>query len=117
VASDGSLYVADTNNRRIQHLSPEGQPLGVWPVAAWQGSVRNEPYLALDPQGNVYATDPIGGRIIKLSPTGEVLAVAGSPGTQPGQLNNPVGIATGPAGDGLFVADAGNNRLQAVTPP
>jgi hypothetical protein len=30
VAPDGSLYVADTGNHRIQHFSPDGEVLEVW---------------------------------------------------------------------------------------
>jgi len=30
VTPDGTLYVADTDNHRIQHLSPNGQVLHTW---------------------------------------------------------------------------------------
>ena len=76
-APDGRMFVADTNNKRIQQLDPAGHMVAEWPLAGWQGGTRNEPYLALDSAGNVLVTDPPGSRIVKFSPTGEPLAVAG----------------------------------------
>ncbi len=114
VTAAGEVYVADTNNHRIEKFDAAGQFVAQWPVAGWNGNVRNEPYLTLDTDGNLYVTDPPNGRIIKFSPTGEVLAVAGTPGNGPGQLSLPTGIAAGP--DRLYIADTGNNRIQVVVP-
>ena len=66
--------------------------------------------MALDAEGNVYASDPPNARLIKFSPTGEVLAVGGAFGKAPGQLDLPLGVA---AGDTLYVADSNNHRIQA----
>ena len=114
VAADGRMFVADTNNKRVQHLDPTGRLVAEWPVAGWQGGTRNEPYLALDAAGNVLITDPPGSRIVKFSPDGEVLAVAGLPGRGSGQFDLPLGIA---AADAIYVADSGNHRIQAITLP
>ncbi|HEV2122766.1 MAG TPA: hypothetical protein VGW38_08335, partial [Chloroflexota bacterium] len=111
VTTDGQMFVADTNNRRIQHFDASGAFVSQWPVAGWQGSVRNEPYLALDGEGNVLASDPANGRVIKFSPTGEVLAVAGSTGKGAGQFELPLGVAVG---DAVYVVDSGNHRVQAI---
>ena len=94
-----------------------------WPVAGWAGGARNEPYLAVDRAGNVYATDPAGARILKFAPGGEVQAVTGAPGRQPGQFELPLGVAVLDPGDGpggapsLVVADSGNARLQSLAFP
>ena len=110
VTPDGEVYVADTLNFRIQRFDAGGKAVAEWPVAGWQVGVRNEPYLALDAEGNVYATDPPNARVLKFSPTGDVLAVAGSLGKAAGQLDLPLGIA---AGDALYVVDSANHRVQA----
>ena len=111
VTPDGHMFVADTNNRRIQHLDPTGKPVAEWPVAGWLGGARNEPYLALDADGNVLITDPPAGRIVKFSPNGDVLAVAGTTGKADKQFDLPLGIAVG---DAVYVVDSGNNRVEAV---
>src|ERR1700738_3817439 len=48
-------------------------------------------FLALDASDNLYVTDGFY-RIVKLSPTGRVIARWGSIGTRPGQFSKPSGI-------------------------
>lgn len=70
--------------------------------------------LHVDSAGNVWVTDFAGNdagtkghQVIKFSPTGEELmrlGVAGSPGSGPGQLNEPNDVITAPDGS-IFVAD------------
>jgi DNA-binding beta-propeller fold protein YncE len=112
VSSDGQMFVADTNNRRIQQLDSSGKFVAEWPVAGWAGGARNEPYITLDLEGNLLATDPPNNRIVKYSPTGEVLAVGGTGGKANGQFDLPLGIA---AGDAIYVVDSGNHRVEVVS--
>lgn len=65
-------------------------------------------------QGVIYATD-MDGRIFKLTATGTVQAVWGSPGMGPGQFLQPWGIAVGAEGN-LLVADNFNHRIQKLSP-
>jgi hypothetical protein len=70
---DGSIYVADTFNHRIQCFGPQGQFL--W----WTGEQGEEPGnfnepcdVAVDDAGNVYVLDTWNARIQVLSATGAI---------------------------------------------
>jgi sugar lactone lactonase YvrE len=75
--------------------------------------------IHVDREGNVWVTDfqgnPEGTRghqVFKFSPEGEVLltlGVAGQPGSEPGYLNQPNDVITGPDGS-IYVADGHNGQ-------
>jgi len=75
----GNVYVADTENHRIQKLSPQGEPLAQWGSGgSGPGEFRFPRGVALDTQGNIYVADAANNRIQRLSPQGEPLAQFGS---------------------------------------
>ena len=116
VALDGSVYVADTWNGRIQQLSPELAPLSEWRVEAWFGqSINNKPYLAVDSQGRVYVSDPEGYRVLIFSPSGAYLNRFGQFGADTQSLGLPNGVFVDSA-DRLWVADSGNSRVLSFAP-
>jgi DNA-binding beta-propeller fold protein YncE len=116
VADDGSIYVADTDNSRIQKLSFAGQPLAQWgSLGAAAGQFSAPLGVAVDRQGNVYVADTANDRIQKLSPEGKALAQWGSHGTAPGQFSSPSGISVADDG-GIYVADTDNARIQKLSP-
>jgi sugar lactone lactonase YvrE len=53
------------------------------------------------PDGTVYASDPVGGRIFRLAPGGERLETV----LGPGRMRSPQGMALSPDGRRLYVAD------------
>jgi serine/threonine-protein kinase len=115
VADDGSIYVADTDNARIQKLSLLGQPLAQWgSLGAAAGQFSAPLGVAVDRRGNVYVADSANDRIQKLSPEGKALAQWGSHGTAPGQFSSPSGIAVADDGS-IYVADTDNARLQKLS--
>jgi uncharacterized protein (TIGR03663 family) len=122
----GTLYVADTWNRRIQKLdvavdellsgSGEGRELIIsfvkeWPVEGWNSqSVVNKPFLAVDSTGTVYASDPEGFRVLAWDSEGQFKATFGLYGNDAQSFALPNGIAIGPD-DLVYVADADNHRV------
>jgi predicted membrane-bound mannosyltransferase/DNA-binding beta-propeller fold protein YncE len=128
VASDGSLYIADSFNHRIQHVAADGMPLGTWGVEsgnvgqpgtpAAQGTF-NEPWgVAVGPDGSVYVADTWNNRIQKFTATGEFLTMWGSAGQAkdgPDKFYGPRAIAVGADGK-VFVADTGNKRIVVFDP-
>jgi DNA-binding beta-propeller fold protein YncE len=119
LAPDGTLYVADSRNHRIQHLSAAGEVLNIWGTFAdvasgdAPGGTMNEPWsVAVDSQGNVYVADTWNHRIQKFSPDGQFIKMWGTFG----QADTTTGM-WGPRGlafdekDRLFVTDTGNKRV------
>lgn len=109
VDSGGNVYVADTNNKRIQKFDTTGKFVAKWAVPGtnWDVGAYLEPFLAVDASG-VYATAPTGQKVIKFSPTGELLAEKSSEGAV--SLKTPTGIAVG--ADGIvYVVDTGSNGV------
>jgi DNA-binding beta-propeller fold protein YncE len=105
------VYVADTWNQRIQKLDPNLKVVGSWPVKGWAGqAATNKPYLAVDGQANLYATDPDRHRVLKFTTIGTIVAVWGQQGTDMSSLQFPLGIAADQNGS-VLVVDDGNQRV------
>jgi DNA-binding beta-propeller fold protein YncE len=111
---DGSVYVADTWNHRIQRFTAEGEFIQTWgyfgqgeqPEAMW--GPRD---VAVDSQGRVFVTDTGNKRIVVFDSGGVFLTQFGEPGMDPGQLDEPVGLAVD-SDDQIYVADTWNQRIQ-----
>jgi DNA-binding beta-propeller fold protein YncE len=109
---DGSIFVADAWNRRIQKLDPNLVPLAEWPVSSWGSQhLYYKPYLTVAGNGDVYATDPENFRVIVFNSAGGIKASFGSFGTEPGRFGLPNGIAWDAGKNTVVVADADNQRL------
>jgi uncharacterized protein (TIGR03663 family) len=118
----GEVYVADTWNHRIQKFDPDGKLLARWgDLADTRGAVEQSPGrfwgprgVAVGPDGLVYVTDTGNKRVQVFEPNGAFVRAFGGPGTAPGRLNEPVGIAFD--GSTLLVADTWNRRVQRLDP-
>ncbi len=113
---DGSIFLADTWNGRIQQFMPELFAINEWPVTAWEGtSINNKPYTAVDSAGRVYVTDPEGYRVLIFDAAGNYIGRFGSFGADSANFGLPNGIAID-AQDNVYIADAGNNRILKFAP-
>ena len=73
------------------------------------------PYMAaLGPEGDVFVTDVINGRVVQLDVTGQPVRTLGSYGLQPGQFYRPVGVACDRRGN-VWVSDCVLGVIQAFT--
>jgi uncharacterized protein (TIGR03437 family) len=131
--SDGSLYIADTNNNRVRKVDPAGATINT--IAgngqntisgnggqATSAGVGNPLSVALDPAGNLY----IGfiGTVRVVTPAGVIGPYAGSglygfsgdggPATA-ASLTGASGLATDSASN-LYISDSGNRRVRQVQP-
>jgi sugar lactone lactonase YvrE len=115
VDSTGTVYVADSENDRIQRFDENGAFLGEWGESgAGAGQFANPEAVDVDASGNVYVADKGNYRIQKFTSAGGFVSQWGGHGSAAGQFEAPEGIATDAAGD-VYVADAGNDRIEKFT--
>lgn len=117
IASDGqgNVYVADTNNHRIQKFSSAGTFLLAWGSAGTSdGQFQGPQGVAVDSAGNVYVADTMNHRIQKFDSSGAFLTKWGSQGPGDDQFNWPRGLAID-AEDNVWVADYLNDRALMYT--
>jgi DNA-binding beta-propeller fold protein YncE len=111
----GQIYVADSDEQRIQVFGRDGQFLRSWGSLGDQPGLFNSPLgLAVDAESNVYVVDSANQRVQKFSSTGAWLTSWGSYGMDDGQFAYPRGIALDSDGN-VYVADTQNNRIQKFT--
>lgn len=96
VAPDGSIYVVDGGNFRVQQFSAEGQFIRTFGRAGRQSGQFSRPKeIDLDAQGRVYVSDAAFGNFQIFTPDGQVLLAVGgrSYQDQPARFMLPAGIA------------------------
>jgi sugar lactone lactonase YvrE len=125
-----NLYVADSGNRTVRKITPAGDVTTFAGLAGEIGTdddvgssarFRVVDHLAIDETGNVFVTDNNAATVRKISSTGKVTTVAGTPFVQ-GNVDGvsgvalfsfPSGIALAPSGV-LFVADQFNANIRKL---
>jgi uncharacterized protein (TIGR03663 family) len=112
VDAQGDLWVADTWNGRIVHYAADGQAVGAigGPENGFFG-----PRAVTVSRGFVYVADTGNKKIVRFDRDGKRLNDFGGDGSGPGQLVEPVGLATDASGN-VHVADTGNHRIQVFDP-
>ena len=117
VAADGSVYVVDRGNNRVQHFDADGVFLDMWgEEGTGDGQLRLPQGIAAAPDGSVYVADLRNSRVVRFGPSGEFLSSFGSIGTGDGQFAWPTDVAVA-ADATVYVTDSGvsnggNNRVQ-----
>ena len=126
-----NVYVADYGNNLVRKITPAGAVTTMAGGAGVSGTANgvggaarfNGPGgLAVDAAGSVYVADGGNNTIRKITATGVVSTLAGSPGVTgsanatgaAARFRAPGAIATGTGGM-LYVADSGNHTIRRVT--
>jgi DNA-binding beta-propeller fold protein YncE len=121
----GEVYVGDQGNAQVKvfdaagtHLRSLGRAVSQGSLGfKWKGRFIRLQDLALDASGRVHAVDCHMGLIQILNPTtGAFVASYGTQGTEPGQLNLPLGMALNAAGE-MAVASTENRRVEILAAP
>jgi DNA-binding beta-propeller fold protein YncE len=123
VGPDGSVYVTDTWNHRVQKFTEEGQPVTSWGQYGqpFPEDPASKSYfwgprgIAIDTEGRVFVADTGNKRIAVFDEDGNFLTEFGSGGLDPGQFDEPVGVAVSDDGT-VYVTDTWNQRVQSFIP-
>jgi DNA-binding beta-propeller fold protein YncE len=125
--SKNRLYTTEGCLARVQQLTAAGKPITAW------GDNGNQPGgfgglktgyaknafgpigILVDRHDRVWVSS-LNGRVQVFTPEGKYLFGIGASGKEPGQFARPHGMALDSAGN-LYVADAGNQRIQKFAIP
>jgi DNA-binding beta-propeller fold protein YncE len=114
VSSAGQVYVADTGNKRIQIFGPDGEFRAAWKFPGWVSP--GEPHLAIDSEGDVYATDPEAGKVVVFDAAGR--PVREMTANQTGEkFSKPTGLALDRKARVLYVINSGNHTVTKLELP
>jgi uncharacterized protein (TIGR03437 family) len=126
IGADGSLYIADI--LYVRKVAPDGviTTLAAFYAGAPAGSGvqdGNVLAVAVDSAGNVFATDHLHDRVLKISPAGVITPYAGTGSSGfsgdggpavSAQLSVPLALAVDSA-DSLYIGEWGNYRVRKVS--
>ena len=122
VAPDGTIYVADSGNHRIQAFEPNGTFKLKWGSEGSGPSQFSEPWgIGVGLDGRVYVADTWNHRVQIFTPEGELVQQVGTFVNAQGDLQLSPGDFWGPRDitfDSLgnfYVSDTGNKRVQKFT--
>lgn len=118
VASNGRIYVSDSNHNRVIAFTPEGEQ--IWTTGRPLTELRKEtdnPFvlprgLTVLRDGSILVADPLGQQLVKLDENGRVLANYGMRGAAEGELNFPNDVDS--KAEHILVSDRENDRVQVV---
>ncbi|HZO95318.1 MAG TPA: hypothetical protein VFB22_16340 [Candidatus Baltobacteraceae bacterium] len=112
VSANGTVYVADGNNHVVRRIAPDGT-VSTLAGSATASGVADGPgaaarfirptQLALEPNGALLVSDPLSG-LRRVAPNGDVSTIP--LGETPTDHPYGVAVASGSAGETIFVADA-----------
>jgi sugar lactone lactonase YvrE len=96
-SSDGTLWVADACNHRLQQFQIDGSRAKLLRIVGNQGDAAGQfhyPYgLTIAPDNSILVCEWGNQRVQRLDANGSPRATWGRPGRQPGQLNQPWSLA------------------------
>ncbi len=122
VGDDGTVFIADTWNGRIQAFDSQGKFLRKWGLFSIISNENRDPYALFGPRGlavtltgNLLVADTGNKRILEFTPMGEFVRQVGGGGILLGHFEEPVDVAVHPPTGNVLVSDAWNRRIQVLS--
>jgi hypothetical protein len=103
----GTYFVAEAENNRIQRLDAGGSPLAQWAIPDSYG--YNGPHLAFGPDGSIFVTEAQSRSLLRYAPDGNLLDQWQTIG--PVTFTAPVGIYFDAPTNRLFVTDVMSHQV------
>ena len=107
---DGSIYVSDLGNKRVQKFSSTGEFITEWGKSGKQAGEFHYPSGIAVSEDAVFVADRDLNRIQKFSLDGKFISEWGTKGIHEGQFFFPNGLAI--YNEIVYVVDTGNQRIQ-----
>ena len=93
IGDDGTIYVTDTSNFRLQQFDAEGKFIrAIGSQGSRPGTFSRPKGIALDREGHIYVVDAAFQNIQVLDPDGGALMAFGEPGAERWNINLPTVI-------------------------
>ncbi len=123
VDNDNNVFITDSGNHRVVKYDSNWHRVTEWgrKCTDERGVFCSPTGIAIDNDGNVFVSD-YNHRVQKFQNNGIFISTMGSPGSQDGQFDTPLGLAIDDV-NSLYVVDSLNSRIQAYeivqskTPP
>ena len=110
VSQNGTVYVNDTFNHRIQVFDSNGEFLRMW-----SRSFFGPKGITGDNNGKIYVVDTGNHKIQVFDESGNFIKEFGGHGTSEGKFDEPIGCVFDSKGV-LYVSDSNNNRIEKFNP-
>jgi hypothetical protein len=134
--ANGDIFIADSGDNVVREITPDGvihriagtgiAGLGYGGPSGYPATLSSLDHpqdVAVNAQGDVFIADTYNNRVVKVTPRGQVFAVAGD-GVAGysgdgglgafAELNEPTGLALDSQGN-LYIADSANNVIRRVS--
>jgi len=109
----GLVFVADTQNQRIQVFSKIGDWQYLIRADSQQDYLKTPCSVTVSKQGYIYVVDSGNSRVAVFDQSGRFIRSFGTHGKNRGEFSNPYGIAVS-SKDEVYVADTENSRIQVL---
>jgi tripartite motif-containing protein 71 len=115
VAPDGTIWVADTQNGRIQERDPSTGAWTAYTVASGDPTNFKSPWgVSVAPDGEIWVADSALDRLVRMTSSGELTSTVDADSLGIAEMDAPFTVEFGPSGE-IYVSVVWNNRILHLT--